>query len=618
MIAYLAQCAIPRPSRISATRYAKTRLEEVLTLASAGVAVIIASLTAFAHVPLSSNLDVFLFVQFDAVIVLYLTVALTVLQRRRVLGAFLAMLLCNGALAASCAKMTILGAPGSFADVLLVPDLLRVIDPELAWMAILAVATITIAYLANLGAPRALREALLLLPLFGAILFMLGVSMTPALAHAVVGTTPVEGRAFPIFGHFYAAYTSLVRDADWHHTVRASRGADGLELPLTPLRAAKLQSIVPRNLHIVVLESFTDPAWYPRFGLKDVRLPPLFERWRKGPHSTALSPVFGNRSSNAEFEVLCGVPAAVGPSDVIFWRLPERPVPCLPHRLATLGYRSTALHPSPPRTFNLSKAYPALGFEASAFASDLDMSDQDGRFLSAEATFEQHWGRVKPLIDGDQPVLSYVFVNASHFPYDRNERTRPTRLRPEGASPTVTAYMNAIYYVAIAVNRFVNRLSQHDPESLIVVVADHAPALGPNFQGQREGGLLPVDEFDPFSRAATYEVPLIVLDRGELLPLGRLPTYLIPYAVLDRLRRDRTSEAGARDWDGPWRLRALRDRALLVERNGDGELFCSVDSPSERCKSAAEQVRAWQVELLDLVEGSSSPRSNQLQDGGTS
>jgi hypothetical protein len=61
---------------------------------------------------------------FDATIVLYITVALTILQRWRALGALLALVIANGALGASCAKTAILGEPGQFADVLLVPDLL--------------------------------------------------------------------------------------------------------------------------------------------------------------------------------------------------------------------------------------------------------------------------------------------------------------------------------------------------------------------------------------------------------------------------------------------------------------------------------------------------------------
>jgi Sulfatase len=596
------------PAAPLATSHERRQPEDWLILASASLALILVSMTALAYVSPRHNPEIFLCAGFDAMIVLYLTVALTLLQRRRALGAFLALLVSNAVLAASCAKTWVLGEPGQFADVLLIPDLLRVTDPVVGWIGVAAAAILAVAYLVNLGPPRNRREILLLLPLAAGILWMLGVSSAPALAHAVAGTAPVKGRAFPSLGHFYTAYSNLVRDADWLHTVEALRADGGLKTPITALPNATLTSISPRNLHILVLESFTDPAWYPRFGLGDEPVPPLFERWRQIPLSVAISPVFGNRSSNAEFEVLCGLPAAVSSSDVIFWRLPNSPLPCLPNLLGEQGYRSSALHPSPPRTFNLSEAYPALGFDDSAFITDLNTADWDGGFLSAQSTLDQHWVRVAPLLDGNRPVLSYAFINASHFPYDRNEERRPTRWRPVGASPEVTAYMNAIYYLMVAVDAFVDRVLREDPDSLIVVVGDHGPALGPNFQGQREGGRIAPDEPDPLDRAEMYEVPLILLDRGKMVSLGRLPTYLLPYALLERLDACRGESCA---WDGPWRLRAFRDRALLVERDGGREQLCSVSQPSGPCERAAREARTWQLELLDLIEGRKRPQAGE-------
>jgi hypothetical protein len=163
----------------------------------------------------------------------------------------------------------------------------------------------------------------------------------------------------------------------------------------------------------------------------------------------------------------------------------------------------------------------------------------------------------------------------------------------------VSDYLNAVHYLAVATDEFVRRLIEHDPQSLIVVVGDHAPALGADFEGQREGGLIPTGEPDPFGRAILYEVPLILLDRGDLVPLGRLPSYLIPYVLVDRLLPGNLDGA----WDGPWRLRPFRDRAILVERDGPGEIMCSVQEPTGDCRTSARQAQAWQVDLFDLIDG---------------
>ena len=65
----------------------------------------------------------------------------------------------------------------------------------------------------------------------------------------------------------------------------------------------------PRNVHIVLLESFWDPALLKRANYNRDPLAPGFRRlWERADHSQALSPVFGGYTANAEFEILCGFP----------------------------------------------------------------------------------------------------------------------------------------------------------------------------------------------------------------------------------------------------------------------------------------------------------------------
>ncbi len=65
-----------------------------------------------------------------------------------------------------------------------------------------------------------------------------------------------------------------------------------------------------RNLHVILLESFWHPA--PLVAAKfnqDPFDPRFLELWRQTGFSEAMSPAFGGRTANAEFEVLCGFPA---------------------------------------------------------------------------------------------------------------------------------------------------------------------------------------------------------------------------------------------------------------------------------------------------------------------
>jgi hypothetical protein len=583
----------------------KVAFDDALPLVSAALAFVVALVTAGQHMALGDNLRVVLFVAFDAVLVMYLTVALGVCQRHRTLGTVLATVIAVGLLTASCGKVLVLGESGFLADALLLPDLLHVLPPMLAWVGLGTGVLLAILYLGNLGVPRSRREALLIAPLLALILLAVAILALPGVAAFAAGALPVKARGFPVFGHFYTAYGAFVRDADWAHQMRALLGQDDAPIDQVPLGRASIPPFAPRNIHLVMVESLTDPAWYPAFGL-EIPLPPTFERWRRDG-SRALSPVFGNRSSNAEFELLCGLPSMVGPSEIIFRRVSAKPLPCLPRRLAAFGYRSISLVPSAAEIFNAGQAYAAIGFDQSLFDRDLDMSDLDGQFLSADATLAQHWKGLAARI-GAGPLLSYVFINSSHYPYTRNERRRPAPIRDGRAPAIFVDYVNAIHHVSLAIERFVDRVASVDPEALVVIVGDHAPPLGANLSGYRDGGRIAPDEPFALRKAALYEVPLLLLDRGELVPVGRLPTFQIPYLLLDRLSAGAYCRKNGCPWSGNWRHRPFRDMSIRIGARGADEQVCEPARPTTACERTLREARGWQVELLRVI-GATAPAS---------
>ena len=64
-----------------------------------------------------------------------------------------------------------------------------------------------------------------------------------------------------------------------------------------------------RNVHLVVLESFLDPTLYQGASYTRDPLHPSFKKLFGNKMGLSVSPVVGGRTSQAEFEVLCGVPA---------------------------------------------------------------------------------------------------------------------------------------------------------------------------------------------------------------------------------------------------------------------------------------------------------------------
>jgi hypothetical protein len=542
----------------------------------------------------------------DVMSIVYLTGCLLSLQRRNWLGGLLAAMLANGLLVISGLKLAVLGASAFWSDSLLLIDLARAFGTGPTLLVGFLLAGVTTAFLLNLACRPDRRVLLIWAPL---IIMMAGTGLSavsPAIARETAAHLPLRIFDHPRYGHLGEAYIEVINRLDRQHGMLTAVAAG--PPPQTLTTGATIPPLALRNIHIVVVESLIDPTWLTQFHFSREPLSPLFAQWRAGPISTSLSPVFGNRSSNAEFEVLCGVPAAIGPSDIIFRALPNRALDCLPRRLADQGFRSLSLVPNSRDFFRADAAYATFGFERRLFQGDLEMSDTDGAWLSAEATLRQALERITPLLDGTRPVLSYVFINAGHYPYDRNLDRRPDRVAVTPADPLVAAYVNAAHHNAIALEDYVGHLLDRDPTSLIVVLGDHPPLLGANFHGYRLGGRLPEgNTVMPLYRALMYETPLVILDAGTPLAVGRLPTYLLPEIILDRVsqgaycRVNRCASRAAR------RLRPFRDYVLEVEAAGPGEQLCLLlsDHADPFCADAVARSRSWQRALFQLIDNTS-------------
>jgi hypothetical protein len=103
---------------------------------------------------------------------------------------------------------------------------------------------------------------------------------------------------------------------------------------------------------------------------------------------------------------------------------------------------------------------------------------------------------------------------------------------------------NCSHYNSTAAADYIERIESHDPEALIVVLADHLPPLGFAHSGYREADYrLRFRGREAPSFWATEEpswlesraTTLIVRKARRPVSLGVIPHYLIPEAILDLL-----------------------------------------------------------------------------------
>jgi phosphoglycerol transferase MdoB-like AlkP superfamily enzyme len=403
----------------------------------------------------------------------------------------------------------------------------------------------------------------------------------------------------------YFAAAEVIPDAD-----KAQEAADNLlnaRRMEPPAVARKIETaakaFTPRNVHIVLLESFWDPSALKKAKFKPNPLSPEFrELWKSAGYSHALAPVFGGFTANSEFEVLCGFP--VVKDTVKFERQLLNDVPCLPHLLADKGYRTIASHPNVPVFWNRVNAYKRMGFQTYWSLEDFVQDDMNQEFMSDSTLYRQVLEKISGSLDAGQPVLDYIVTYFGHWTYPLSE-SRPNKISSSSEVEEVTAYANTAYYKSKELMVFINEVRKRDPESLIVVFGDHLPFLGENFAGYVESGVLAANRSD-FSSAMFKDyvsTPMLIIDgkRGPV-KFGSLPLYQVPKYVLDLLN---FNEPSIMDYTAPlpnMRVRALPGLHFNILAGGTVDM-CKEPPYSETCQLSSRWLEDVSVVSNDLFMG---------------
>lgn len=296
-----------------------------------------------------------------------------------------------------------------------------------------------------------------------------------------------------------------------------------------------------RNVHFIVLESFLDPTLLGRVRYSMSPVAPAFGALFEGQEGMAISSVFGGKSSQAEFEALCGVPAFGYLGSTEFGVLLGRGVKCLPRLLRDVGYQTMASNAFKPDFFNTLDAYRSLGFEKIYFPKEYapnretylvagDVAEEE--FLFDGELLKQNLAHVRAHLNrGSGPLLNYVLGIYGHNPHRLNTKLRPEIIQVYGAGAAqtkLTSYVNQYYYRTRAVAEYVSGLRALDPNSMIVIMSDHLPALdvGPN--GYRELGYAAEGD-------TVFHNRLYVLENGEPRRYVGLRHYDLPDVVVNFL-----------------------------------------------------------------------------------
>lgn len=300
-----------------------------------------------------------------------------------------------------------------------------------------------------------------------------------------------------------------------------------------------------RNIHLIVLESFLDPALFKDAHFSRNPAHPAFSKLLAKKGGISISPVFGGSTAQAEFEVLCGAPALREFSGIEFDVFTGAKTPCLPQILAQGGYETTATNSYKPDFFNSTNAYAGVGFDKKYYPQEFaagydtyfsagDVTGEDfmfdGVLFSQNLEFITKRIRENPTL----PIFNYVIGVYGHTPHDLNPAKRPMvikmlgKSRDEGMEKAVNQY----YYRTEAIAAFVKGLIAADPHSLIILVSDHLPALSGRETYKELNYLGGTVE-------ATFRNRIYIIENGRPVRQNTIHHYDIPRIILNYATRGR-------------------------------------------------------------------------------
>jgi hypothetical protein len=503
------------------------------------------------------------------------------------------------------AKIALLGRPIMPDDIDSFPALIEVLGP-LGWVGLcLPLAILGGLILVNLtwrGIPAKLGLVGLALIFAAPILAPAPIVMA---MDARFGNTTWDQRENYVWrGAALHSLQEISRELASHHPSpgRAEALAAATQALARPWFASLAVPTKPRNIYVMVLESFWDPSLLTNAGYSEPPLDPRFEAlWQRAGKSTALSPAFGGQTANAEFEFLCGFP--VHDFTVKFESGFDNDLPCLPQLLGQLGYRTVASHPNGPGFWNRQNAYRHAGFERFWSVKDFELDDLNGPFLSDRSLYRQVAERLDREKD-DRPTLSYIMTYYGHWSYDLSER-RPAVLTASSKNELVQRYGSVMRHKSRELMEEIERITAADPDAIVIAFGDHLPTLGAGFGGYVESGLL-ADRFGDFT-AAQYGVsdatPLIVIDgkRGPLR-VGSVPMFELPRLVMDLIGNVQNTLFDLARTPGDRLYRPLPE-ATLVYRGREVAAVCRDGDSRPECRRVAEWLASIELLERDLFEG---------------
>ena len=329
------------------------------------------------------------------------------------------------------------------------------------------------------------------------------------------------------------------------------------------------------NIIVIMNEAFSDPAVLADFQTNEDYMP-FMHSLMDGADNTISGwlnvSVLGGNTANTEFEYLTGNTMAFLPTGSIpYQQYITGETPSMASYLASLGYKTEAMHPYKATGWDRDKVYPLFGFQETHFLPDYKNPVLVRDYVSDKSDFDKIIESFEQKEEG-QPLFLFNVTMQNHSGYDKPwdglERTAELTGVLAGRFPTVDQYLSLIKQSDNAFRYLIDYFSQVEEPTMILLFGDHQPQVATSFYTKMLGGS--EDTWDaataqkrqavPFVIWANYDIPEA---EGVELSLNYLSALLAETAnlpqtgyqqFLNELRQTVpvVNAVGFRDTDGTW------------------------------------------------------------------
>jgi len=189
---------------------------------------------------------------------------------------------------------------------------------------------------------------------------------------------------------------------------------------------------------------------------------------------TAVSPVYGGTTPNAEFEMLTGVPIRSFQSGIIpyqhYLQYLSPQSRSLPRLLQELGYRARAYHNFTRRFWLRDQVYPRFGFDSFDSMDEMKLEMQTNGWPTDQGLYAQALAR----LDDGGPQMNFVVTVQTHGPYVKDKEKD---VLAGSEHPGITDYHNRLSGAVDAFLEYDRALRQRGRPYVLLVFGDHLPGL---------------------------------------------------------------------------------------------------------------------------------------------